>query len=373
MMSETGQIGMATNPSANIDPVLVPLSAGAGDDQAEGLSQIIALYAEPVIKRIVRHRLHLLSYRAAEEADADDVLQEAILQLVAKLQKFCKQPDAHPISDVRGLAAVIAHRACALWMRRQFPERHGLKNRIYYLLKRQNGFGLWLNEKKKLIAGFVAWQGEREVANEEQLKQLSDDESLAAQIRWLAMGRLQSGGRKVSEINRVPEVEPGAVLATLFNRLGRPVEFDQLVSALSVLLPTARQSGEPTGENEDPMDSAASTIPDPAWQVEKRIFLQRLWEEIRQLPLPQRAALLLNLRDAEGAGCIALFPVTGVASFRQLAETLGMSPESFAELWNELPLEDTRIAGLLQTTRQKVINARKSARERLARQLKGFI
>jgi hypothetical protein len=50
-----------------------------------------------------------------------------------------------------------------------------------------------------------------------------------------------------------------------------------------------------------------------------------------------------------------------------------MSPESFAELWNELPLEDTRIAGLLQTTRQKVINARKSARERLARQLKGFI
>jgi hypothetical protein len=44
----------------------------------------------------------------------------------------------------------------------------------------------------------------------------------------------------------------------------------------------------------------------------------------------------------------------------------------FAELWPQLPLDDATIAGLLNLTRQQVINLRKSARERLARRLKGF-
>jgi hypothetical protein len=58
---------------------------------------------------------------------------------------------------------------------------------------------------------------------------------------------------------------------------------------------------------------------------------------------------------------------------RQLADVLQISVESFAEVWNDLPLEDAKIAELLGLTRQQVINARKSGRERLARRLKGFI
>jgi hypothetical protein len=50
-----------------------------------------------------------------------------------------------------------------------------------------------------------------------------------------------------------------------------------------------------------------------------------------------------------------------------------MDADRFAELWNDLPLDDARIAELLKLTRQQVINARKSGRERLARRLKGFI
>ena len=92
-----------------------------------------------------------------------------------------------------------------------------------------------------------------------------------------------------------------------------------------------------------------------------------------QLPLNQRSALLLNLKDASGFGCITLFPATGIATVRQLAGVLQISVESFAQVWNDLPLEDSKIAELLGLTRQQVINARKSGRERLARRLKGFI
>jgi len=109
-----------------------------------------------------------------------------------------------------------------------------------------------------------------------------------------------------------------------------------------------------------------------AVQVEKRIFLERLWQEVRELPRAQRVALLLNLREADGGGCLALFPATGVATLRQIADALELSAEQFAELWPQLPLDDATIGRLLELTRQQVINLRKSARERLARRLKGF-
>ena len=152
------------------------------------------------------------------------------------------------------------------------------------------------------------------------------------------------------------------------------MELDELVRVLAALLQIRDQPLASTDEGEDALGfAAAAGEADTAWRVEKRIFLQRLWEELRQLPRNQRAALLLNLKDAEGRGCVGLFSVTGVATLRQMAEVLEMSADSFAELWNELPIEDSRIAELLGLTRQQVINARKSGRERLKRRLRGFI
>jgi hypothetical protein len=166
----------------------------------------------------------------------------------------------------------------------------------------------------------------------------------------------------------------GAALAAIFNYVGSPIEFDELVSLLAELLGIRDQPIESIDEDEDAVAfQATGSESDPAWQVEKRFFLQRLWEELQQLPSNQRAALLLNLKDVDGRGCIALFPATGIATLRQLAGALEMSADRFAQLWNELPLEDARIAELLGLTRQQVINARKSGRERLTRRLKGFI
>ena len=346
---------------AKTDALLEPLLSAADEEQAdERLSQLITVHIAPVVKGVVRCKLHFNPYHAAEQAEADDIQQEVTLQLLAELRKFCQQPRARPIGDVRGLAAVIAHRACARWMRRRFPERHALKNRLYYLLTRQSGFGLWQNENRKLMAGFAAWRGQAQAATTERLKSLADDQRLLARITSLQTGERQAVSSEV--------------LAAVFNHLGGPVEFDELVRTLAELLHVRDQPVESTEGNENAV--ALATVvnaTDTAWQVEKRIFLQRLWEEVRQLPLNQRAALLLNLKDADGRGCIAFFPAVGIATVRQLAETLEMSAEAFAGLWNELPIDDARIADLFRMTRQQVINARKSARERLARRLRGFI
>ena len=168
--------------------------------------------------------------------------------------------------------------------------------------------------------------------------------------------------------------ELGGALATIFNEVGAPIDLDELVSFMATLIGIRNQPVESLADDDDSASVVpTSEQPDQAWQVEKRMFLQRLWEELQQLPANQRAALLLNLKDASGQGCITLFPATGIASLKQLADVLQLSAEEFAKLWNDLPLEDSRIAELLGLTRQQVINARKSGRERLARRLKGFM
>jgi RNA polymerase sigma factor (sigma-70 family) len=351
---------MVKKQSTEIDPLLESLLLLTDDERAgDLLSQLITLHAEPVIKEVIRYKLHVNPYRGARQADASEIQQEAIMQLVAALQQLRERPDAQPVGNLRGLAAVIANRACSQWMRRQSPQRYAFKRRLYYLLTRQRGFALWRNKINKTVAGFAAWQGREGAETDGRLEQLPNEETLAAQIRLLKTGR---------------RTDWGAALATVFNYLGGPVEFDKLVAALAALLRIVDWQIEFTDQI-DGSDkfNVSDRKPDVALQVEQRIFLQKLWEEVRQLPPNQRIALLLNLRDHEGKGCIALFPAIGIATFRQLAEALDMDAEKLAEIWNELPLEDARVAELLQLTRQQVINARKSARERLRRRLKGFI
>ncbi len=339
-----------------IDALLEPLLLAGDDAQAdELLLKLINVHADPVIKGVIRFKLRLSSYHATQRAESDDIYQEVLLQLLAQLQKFRNLPDGHPIADLRGMAAVIAHRTCARWLRRQFPERHALKNRLHYLVTRQRGFALWQNTEGQLLAGFADWQGE---ATSETRRTL-DLETLPNHVR-------PPKGAKPQEL--------ADTIAAIFNHAGRPIEFDELVTAMASLLGISDQPIESLAEDEDDMASVPDvTGPDPAWRIEKRLFLQRLWEELEQLPRNQRAALLLNLKEASGFGCITLFPATGIASLRQLAAALEMTAESFAELWNELPLEDSKIAELLGLTRQQVINARKSGRERLARRLRGFM
>lgn len=64
-----------------------------------------------------------------------------------------------------------------------------------------------------------------------------------------------------------------------------------------------------------------------------------------------------------------VFPMSGVASLREIAMVLEIAPEELAALWQELPLDDATIARRLACTRQQVINLRISARKRLANRL----
>lgn len=331
-----------------IDVLLEPLLAETRDEQVdELLSTLISSHAEPVIKAVIRFKLRFNTNRESYRAEADDIQQDVVLQLLAQLQRFRQMPDQHPITDLRGMAAIIGHRTCARWLRRQFPERNALKNRLHYLLTRQRGFALWQDKEGRLIAGFSVWQ--------------QQDKSSRSVHGFSGLENLPKSSQLAETVAKV------------FNQLNAPVEFDELVTSVAAIEGITDQPIDSLVNDDDTAYEPVAAEPDQAWRTEKRIFLERLWEELQQLPRNQRAALLLNLKDASGFSCITLFPATGVATARQLAGALEISADELAAIWNELPIEDSRIAVLLGLTRQQVINARKSGRERLARRLKGFI
>jgi len=296
------------------------------------LGQLLFEYCAPLIKTIAGPRLR----RSAEMAqDLDDVCGDALLELLAKIEDL-RTGVAEAVDSFARYTAVVAYHACHDYFRRKFPERHRLKNRLRYLLKPERGFDIWESAHGDWICGLLKWRGARA--------------SVAAPFTAPPAGAAR--------------MSPPDLLAAVFKHAGGPVEFDALVDFMAELWSVKDQ---PAGLQL--VERLAGPAHETAADTGLRLRLQELWKEIGELPRAQRVALLLNLR-AEGEKCaMELFPLTGVASMREIAALLEIPPEEFAELWNRLPLDDLSIAQRLQVTRQQVINLRKSARKRLERRM----
>jgi len=125
------------------------------------------------------------------------------------------------------------------------------------------------------------------------------------------------------------------------------------------------------GEDTDGLAAVADPWAVPAdVALDQRQRAQRVWAEVTALPLRQRVALLLNLRDPSGAGMLWVLPVLGLATRGEIAHLLGLAEDEMAELWSRLPLDDLAIAERLGCTRQQVINLRSAARKRLGHRLR---
>jgi hypothetical protein len=170
---------------------------------------------------------------------------------------------------------------------------------------------------------------------------------------------------------RIDSAQPLPVLVTaVLALLDRPIEFDRLVDALASALGIAETGPSRTADGDDARNEPADPAPAITEVLEQRESLEAVWREIEQLPVRQRAALLLNLRDPEGGAVLQMLPATGVVSLASIAAALEISTAELAELWQRLPLDDLSIANQLGLSRQQVINLRKSARARLARRLR---
>jgi DNA-directed RNA polymerase specialized sigma24 family protein len=337
--------------------LLLPLLRTAREPESEeGLARLIDEHAAPIIRGVIGGKLHARAGDHSARAEAEDLYGDVVVQLLARLRAFVADPEDHSIGDFRGYVAVTTYNACNLYLRRRYPARWRLKNRLRYALSRPGDFALWEGDNGDWLCGLRRWRGLQNDATDgaRRLRRFADDPSAA---------RSAAGA---------PQSDLTDLLRAVFGHVGGPVKLEELVGVVAelqgvrdtvvaaVYSPDEPELGGRSGGSEVSTDFAV--------EVERRSYLRRLWDEIVGLPPMQRAALLLNLRAGD-EGVIALLPLAGVAGVRRIAEAVGVPAEQFAALWNDLPLDDAAIARLLGVTRQQVINLRKAARARLARRM----
>jgi len=325
------------------------------------LDQIVSEHARPLLNQIIRAKLRVSAdgsdnNRACQ--DSDDIVGDVVLQLVRRLSEVKSDPRKQSISDLTNYVAVAAHNAFNTYLRRKHPERWKLKDKLRYVLTYQKGFSLWENQNGRWLCGFKVWR--------------DDSTPLSAPGRVRELRDNQPERERVLLESESQKKNLPRLVGAVFNWAGGPLEFDDLVDAVSDLWSVGREHRSlfENGAEQRLVNEVPDRNPSLAVRLEHRVYLESLWLEIRKLPLGQRRALLLNLRDSTGHDMTALFAHTHIATLDEVAEALELTLEEFLELSNELPMEDSVMAGHLGITRQQVINLRTSARRRLARRMR---
>lgn len=312
------------------DPLLERLIAAPTEAERHAeLEAVLLEHVVPVVRRIVRR--HQYSDRLLTTQDAEDIVSAVVVRLVRKLQRVPFER-IEAIDRLEDFAAASTFNAIRDFLRVHFPERARLQRRVRYLLASDGRFRTW-PAAAGTACGLAEWD---ETA-----------ETCAPAASWT---------------HHDPE-RMGDAVESLLRLSGGPLLIAAVVRVLAGAWKIADE--RPTGD-EEAVDAGVSQ----AGALESRERLAALWRETQALPAPQRTALLLHLRDVDGGSAIALFPLLGVASLDDVAAAIDVPLQRLAKLWPRLPLDDLAIAAILDVSRQKVINLRLAARQRLARRLK---
>ena len=285
---------------------------------------------------------------ARRPADADDVASETRVRLIRRLWAL-RRDGGEIIEDFAAYVATTATRTCYGHLRARFPARTRFRNQIRYSVSRHpdtelepDAQGVWQCRSRALRRAAAAG---------------STRAFLEAPAGFLSRER-------IDRAQPLPQL-----VAAVLARLDGAIELDRLVDALAQALGVvdASPAGDPPDAEGHALERVPDTAPGAARVLSDREELQALWREVADLPVNQRIALLLNLRDPDGGSAMHALPATGIVSMPALARLLELGDAELAALWDQLPLDDLTIAGRLGLTRQQVINLRKSARARLAR------
>src|SRR6185436_12456597 len=129
-------------------------------EQERLLTSLISEQAGPLIRKIIRNRLRLraASQSISHDPESEDVYGEVVVRLLKRLREFKANPNGEAINDFHSYIAVTTLNACHDYLRKKYPQRRGLENKLRYLLIRTPEFALWQNEDGNWFCGFKRWK-----------------------------------------------------------------------------------------------------------------------------------------------------------------------------------------------------------------------
>lgn len=322
--------------------------AGTEGEVRRMLNDLLSKHASSIIKQVLNRRLHfyLDGRNSSAVPDAEDLYCDIIAELIRRFGELRSVPGSVVVRDFRSYVAGVANNSCHNYLRRKYPLRTSLKNKIRYLLSKKPEFAFWETENGEWLGGLAEWRERK--WNPRSMNVPSIDSLMSGECAPSA----------------------AALLAKIFRRTGAPIELEHLVTLVAEISGIKDQPAPPLEAEEECNQADASVREDT--QIEHKFLLQQVWNEIFELPPTQRAALVFNLRDRQGGDIISMILETRIATISQVAQTLNMRPNEFLRLWDSMPLDDQTIAAQLGLTRRQVIKLRWSARKTLARRLQAF-
>jgi len=339
-----------------LDPLLLPFLQATDDEESNCLLAGLLRDGASIISEILRSKLRVsllatdVSHLNQEALDLRTETQATIVQSLRVLKVSTLTAAPNTIADFRSYVAAVTFNTCNQLLRRKYPKRFQLKNKLRYLLRHESQLALWEHDGE-WTCGLAAWEGSSCSASAQQkVKELRTQPIL------------RTGNANQDRTSLV------ALLLRTFKTLEGPVQFEELVS---LMIDVLQIKEDVIIANPDLLENELN-VSDDSRRLESQSQLSQLWKEICELPLRHRAALLLNLRERQGTDALELFVMTQVATIRDIGRVLEFEPEEFARIWNELPWDDAKIANHLGLRRQQVINLRQSARAQLTRKLKHF-
>jgi RNA polymerase sigma factor (sigma-70 family) len=340
------------------DALLMPFLSTVDEEESKRLFEhLVSHHADQLIKIIIRRELNVSLEQAQFSnpepdnnylQDAKDAYGDVIANLLNRLCNLKTVTNCEGISNFRNYVAVTTQNICYDYLRRRHPQRWRLRNRLRYLLTHREEFAIWESDGEELLCGLATWWGLNK-----------------------SMSFTEAYGRALLSKKDLASGNPTDLVTAIFKQVGEPLKLEDLVNIVADLWGL--------GERDKPKDHREAINKDQervgqatfVVRTELQVYMRQLWLEICQLPVKQRSVILLSLRTEDGEG-LALFPYSGIATIRQIAEALETSYEEVSKIWKDLPWEDATIAQKLGITRQQVINLRKTARERLSRRMKAL-
>jgi len=340
-----------------MDSMLLPFLLSSDESEADNLlADLLSGCAVPGIESIVRSMFggpaaREINYGVHQQEDIEDLVGEIYLKILRRLRGLKQSPNEDTIKDFRSYVAVTTYNTCTDYVRVKYPNWYGLKKKLRYALAHDPDFAIWEGTGRQRICGLAQWRGQERLVN----------------CGWINEARMNTDWC----IQRGPADDVIDLLRAVFTSAKAPILLEDLVSLVAGILRIAvcPDGNEVQLEYLKPAQLPAGYI-DPVYKQWQRECVNLLWNEIVQLPVRQRVAVLLAARDDGHSSVILIFSEICIASIREIARAVGMSANEFAQILPKLPLDDNAIGKHLGVDRRRVITSRLSARRRLVRRMK---
>lgn len=330
------------------DPTLDPeVAAYLAADEAgaeQRLGRLLVEVAAPLVDRVTRAQLG-----SGAAGEVEDVAAGALLRLTERLRRLRLEPVDASIESFEAYVVATARNACRAHLRARRPEWVRLSNQVRYLLGHDPAFAAWRADDGRRLAGLAGWRG-RAAGGPERVE-----------VERLGLGRPAAA------------VDLAVLLRSLLMARGAPCPVVALVAELADLRGLEEIRDVPLGPEEGSEAPGVELVSNEASAervLAERGFLELVWSEVRELPVGQRRALLLNLRDPRGGDLLSLMPTAGIAGVDEIAGVIELPRRELEALWERLPLDDREIGERFDLSQRQIVNLRKSGRERLARRMR---